>query len=245
MIRVASAIFFFSILGAQAQVPRVGVPQVSADPAWRTNLSGLLSQPSARAGVHDVERMQQYLYAAAPYCTSLTTQDYETNRALARSMAAYLGAIGTRSIDDQTRGAVLRMNRALAYFPCAFQGAQLPDDPSPVAAARPDPPPFAMLAPRIGDVPAADRDKAKELTNRYEIDATNAASVWKNAETMRLSLAQNGMTLNSLTATALSRFQLFFGLAAGDLTDHHWDDALADLQGAEAETKAAARTVGR
>ena len=51
--------------------------------------------------------------------------------------------------------------------------------------------------------------------------------------------------MNADTAAAVSRFQLLFGLAAGSMLDHRWDEVLQHLQAVEAETTKVAKVVGR
>jgi len=57
-------------------------------------------------------------------------------------------------------------------------------------------------------------------------------------------LATQGASLNAETAAA-ARFQLLFGLAAGAMLDHRWDEVLDHLQAVEAETAKVVKVVGR
>jgi hypothetical protein len=97
----------------------------------------------------------------------------------------------------------------------------------------------------VDNVATADKETFSDLQARYRVDATRAASAWKSAEVMRASLAAQGATLNASTAVAVSRFQLLFGLAAGSMLDHRWDEVLEHLQAAEAETAKVVKVVGR
>jgi len=222
------------------------VPGVGRNPLWRRNLMGAIGQQPGRATVRDIERIEQYMLAAAPYCTSLTPGDYESNRDLARQMTAYLMTVNTMATDPQTRAAALRASRAVAVFPCAFpqnQPKQPPGAPTPARSAGE--PPFAQKAPELEGVTAADKETAADLRQRYESDAAKAAVVWRNAETMRQSLALRGMSLNADTDASVNRLKLFFEEAASALRDHKWDDALSSLQAAEATTQKAGKAVGQ
>ncbi len=185
------------------------------------------------------------MLSAAPYCTSLGPNDYEANRELARQMTAYLMLVNTTATDPQTRAAALRASRSVAVFPCAFPTEQ----PKPQAAAPSPPrqvgePPFDQKAPALEGVPAADQETAADLRTRYESDAAKAALTWRNAETMKGSLAARGMSLNAQTEASVHRFQLFFEEAATALREHRWDDARRSLQAVEAETEKVGKAVG-
>ena len=243
------ALLLLAGLGAQAQKPPAvqspGLP-VPGQPQWRRNLTGLLGQTPAKASVRDIEQMEQYMLSAAPYCTSLTPGDYEANRELARQMTAYLMMVNTMATDPQTRAAALRASRAVAIFPCAFPQQQ----PQPKAPAATPPrtssePPFEQKAPLLEGLAAADKDTAADLRSRYESDAVKAAVTWRNADTLRQSLAGRGMSLNAQTAASVNRFQLFFEEAATALREHRWNDARSSLQAVEAETQKVARAVGQ
>lgn len=220
---------------------------MAGNPLWRRNLLRAIGQQPGRATVRDIEQIEQYMLSAAPYCMSLTPGDYETNRDLARQMAAYLMTVNTMAGDPQTRAAALRASRSVAAFPCAFpqpQTKQAPDAPAPPSKQAGEPP-FAQKAPALESIADADKERAADLRERYETDAAKASTAWKNAETMRQSLAARGMTLNSDTAAAVNRFQLFFEEAAAALRDHKWDDALSSLQAVEATTEKVGKAVGQ
>lgn len=223
------------------------IPKVAGDPMWRRNLLGVIGQRPANATARDVERMEQYMLSAAPYCATLTPGDYEANRELVRQMTAYLMTVNTVATDPQVRASALRVSRAAAVFPCAFPAAATPKPQAPQAAAPkpPDEPPFALKAPEIENVADAEKETAADLRQRYETDAAKSAVVWRNAQTLRESLAARGMSLNADTAASVNRLQLFFEEAATALQGRKWDDALSSLQAAEAETQKAAKTVGQ
>ena len=221
---------------------------VAGNPLWRRNILGVIGQQPGKATVRDIEQIEQYMLSAAPYCMSLTPGDYESNRDLARQMTAYLMTVNTMTTDPQTRAAALRASRAVAAFPCAFpqnQPKQSPAAPMPAAPAPAAEPPFAQKAPQLDGVADADKETAADLRERYESDAAKAAVVWRNAETMRQSLAARGMSLNADTAAAVNRWQLFFDEAAAALRDHKWDDALSSLHAAEATTQKVGKAVGQ
>jgi hypothetical protein len=209
-------------------------------------LLGVIGQAPGKASVRDIERLEQYMLSAAAYCTSLTPGDYEANRELARQMTAYLMTINTTATDPQTRAAALRASRAVAVFPCAFPSEQpKPQAATPLPPRSPSGPPFDQKAPALEGVPDADKETAADLRVRYETDAAKAATTWRNAETLRESLAARGMSLNAQTAASVHRFQLFFEEAAAALREHRWDDARTSLQAVEAETQKVAKTVGQ
>lgn len=250
--RCVLPLLLFTWLGAQAQNPvvpqpsRLGNPTVPAPSQWRRNLTGVLAQPPAKAGVQDIERMEQYMLSAAAYCTALTPTDYEANRDLARQMTAYLMMVNTMATDPQTRAAAMRASRSVAVFPCAFPSEQ----PKPQAAAPSTPrqsaePPFDQKAPALEGVRDADKETATDLRTRYETDAVKAAATWRNVETLRQSLAARGMSLNTQTAASVNRFQLFFEEAAAALREHHWDEARTSLQAVESETQKVVKAVGQ
>jgi hypothetical protein len=163
-----------------------------------------------------------------------------------RSMAAYVRTMNRQSRDPEIRASLGRLSSRISAFPCAFAGGQ--PEPlifEPDAVPVPAEPPFAMQPPSVDNVAAADKETFSDLQARYRVDATRAASAWKSAEVMRANLAAQGATLNASTAVAVSRFQLLFGLAAGSMLDHRWDEVLEHLQAAEAETAKVVKVVGR
>ncbi|HLG98023.1 MAG TPA: hypothetical protein VKX49_17035 [Bryobacteraceae bacterium] len=239
----------FALGSVFAQPPtqvRPSTPAAAGNPLWRRNLLGAIGQQPGRATVRDIQQIEQYMLSAAPYCTSLTPGDYEANRDLARQMTAYLMMVNSMATDPQTRAAALRASRAVAAFPCAFPQ---PQQAKPQAAAPAPPsigePPFEQKAPQLDGVADADKDTANDLRMRYESDAAKAAVVWRNAETMRQSLAARGMSLNADTAASMSRLQLFLEEAATSLRDHKWDEALSSLQAVEATAQKAGKAVGQ
>ena len=226
---------------AYAQVP--GVPRS----AWRQTFSGYLNRAPGSWTARDLQAFESQIALAGQYCTGLTPGDYESNRALVRQMAAYIATIQVAEGDAPMRASLRRLTRSLAAFPCAYGVAVPGQQPPPVAAAPPPPPgepPFAMMAPALGDVPKGDQDTAKDLRERYNMDASHAATAWKNADQIRRNLAVKGMSLNAQTAAAVDRLKLLLDEAADELRDHKWDDALSSLQGVEATTEKVNKTVG-
>jgi hypothetical protein len=131
---------------------------------------------------------------------------------------------------------------AFSSFPCAYPGKQLPMILPP--PPKPGDPPFALVSPDLGKVPDAEQESAADLAVRYDTDVVRSAAAWKNAETLRLSLVQRGMTLNAQTASAVLRLKPLYDDAATALKAHNWDEALSNLQAAEATTQKVESTVG-
>jgi hypothetical protein len=248
--RITRALVFFVCLGAQAQiVPRVGGVGgvgIGAGSLWRGNLGGILGQQPSKVTYDDLGRFDQYLVGAGGYCSALTPADYAANRLMVRSMASYVATMNAYTRDPRMRASLGQLRGRISAFPCAWAGYQqepLAFDfvPPPVNTE----PPFALKPPDVPNVPAADQETFSDLQNRYRTDAMRAASAWKSAAEMNVRLATQGASLNADTAAAVSRFQLLFGLAAGSMLDHRWDEVLEHLQAVEAETVKAAKVVGR
>jgi hypothetical protein len=72
-----------------------GSRAVRTDPLWRRNFIGFLGQPAANLGLRDIERFENYLLYAAPYCGMLAAAEIEANRDLARNMTTYLATVNT------------------------------------------------------------------------------------------------------------------------------------------------------
>jgi len=250
--RTTFALLIFS-LGAQAQiVPRVGVPGagsvagMGAGSVWRGNLGGILGQQPNKVTYDDLNRFDQYLVGAGAYCSALTPGDYEANRMMVRSMASYVATMNAYTRDPRMRASLGQLRGRISAFPCAWAGYQ----PEPLTFEPVPPPvntepPFALKPPDVANVAAADKETFADLQNRYRTDATRAASAWKSAAEMNARLSTQGASLNADTAAAVSRFQLLFGLAAGSMLDHRWDEVLEHLQAVEAETTKVAKVVGR
>ncbi len=234
--RLWAGLLVMASAGVQAQ-PVVG-------PRWFMSSRGLLGQNPAGVDAREIERLERYLVFGAPYCTALAAQQYAANMAVARSMSTYLGTVSTTATDPQARAAALRVAAAFSSFPCAYAGKQLPAMPPP-PPPKPGDAPFAQRAPDLGKVPDEEQETAADLVIRYDTDAARSAITWKNAETMRLSLAGRGMALNAATASAFARLQPLYDEAAGELRDHKWDDALSTLKAAEATTDKIATVVGK
>jgi hypothetical protein len=116
----------------------------------------------------------------------------------------------------------------------------MPPPPPP----KPGDPPFALVSPNLGKVPEAEQETAADLAVRYDTDVARSAAAWKNAETLRLSLVQKGMTLNAQTQGAVLRLKPLYDDTATELKEHNWDEALSNLQAAEATTQKVEATVG-
>lgn len=230
-------IAFVFCVGAYSQVPATH---------WRQTFGGFLNRPPGSVTARDLQQMETELALAGQYCTGLAPGDYEANRQLVHQMATYLAAIQVAAGDQQMNVSLRRLTHSLAAFPCAYA---LPPGQHAPAAAPPPPPapgeaPFAKIAPVLQDIPKADQDTAKDLRERYAMDASHAATAWKNAETIRQGLVAKGMSLNAATAASVDHLKLFLAQAADALRDHKWDDALSSLQAVEAETQKVGKAVG-
>src|SRR6185369_3201961 len=139
--------------------------------------------------------------------------------------------------DAETRAAIAGLNQSIVGSPCGTKPVE-PKGAQAVPRAEPN---FSLQAPTLENVSAADKETARELSARYETDAAYAAVAWNNAETMKQSLAKQGMGLNVQTATSVGRFKLFLDQAAGALREHNWEDALSSLQAVESETQKVAK----
>jgi class 3 adenylate cyclase len=102
----------------------------------------------------------------------------------------------------------------------------------------------ATAAPASQEMSKADQATARDLRDRYNMDASRAATARSNAEAMRQSLAAKGMALNAQTAAAVDNMQILLDQASEALRDRRWDDALSSLQAVEAQTQKVARAVG-
>jgi hypothetical protein len=228
------------VLGAL--MPQDAKAQIVPGPRWYRSATGMLGMPPAGVGARDIERMERYLTFGVPYCGGLAASAYAANQAVARNMSTYLATVGATATDPQARVAALRVAAAFSYFPCAYPGKQLPVVPLP--PPQPGDPPFSLRSPDLGKVPDAEQETAADLVVRYDTDVARSAATWKNGEQLRLSLVQKGMTLNAQTATAMGRLQPLYEDAATALKAHNWDEALSNLQAAEATTQKIAATVG-
>jgi hypothetical protein len=223
----------------------------STDAGWRRGLLGLPEQPASNTSVQDANQFAQNVELAVPYFATITPGDYEANRELIRRMWAYSAALDVMAgRNPQMRLAAGRARRALGAWGYGY-GAFVPGGvaaPEP-APAQPPPipsgPPFAVQAPSIEGISAADRSTADELRARYETSAARAAAAWQNADVLRQNLAREGLSLNTQTAASLARLQVYFGLAAGDLQERDWAEAKTNLERAEYETNKVFQTVGR
>lgn len=215
---------------------------VPGGPRWYRSATGMLGVPAANADAHEIQRMERYLVYGASYCSGLPAAQYATNMTMARNMSAYLGSVSTAATDPEARAAAARVALAFSSFPCAYPGKQLPVVVPP--PPKPGDPPFTLVSPNLGKVPDAEQETAADLAVRYDTDVARSAAAWKNAETVRLSLVQRGMTLNAQTASAVFRLKPLYDDAATALKAHNWDEALSNLQAAEATTQKIEATVG-
>jgi class 3 adenylate cyclase len=121
---------------------------------------------------------------------------------------------------------------------------------TPVASAAeeaPAPPPrarAAAAAPASPELSKADQATARDLRERYEMDASRADTARSNADAMRQRLAAKGMSLNAQTAAGVDNLGFLLHQAESALRDHRWDDALSNLQAVEAQTQKVASAVG-
>jgi hypothetical protein len=201
----------------------------------------MLGQPAAGISAREMERLERYLAFGVPYCGSLSARDYASNQDVARNMATYLATVSATATDLQARAAASRVAAAFSAFPCAYPGKQMPVV---VPPPQPGDPPFPLRAPDVGKVSDEQQETAADLLVRYDTDAARSATTWKNAEALRLSLAERGMSLNAPTAAAVGRLQLLYEQAATAIKEHNWDEALSNLQAAEATTQKVAAAVG-
>lgn len=230
----SAAFLLAAALCAQAQIP---------GPRWYRSATGMLGTPAANADYHELQRMGRYLVFGSSYCTGLAAAQYAANMAVARNMSSYLATVGTTATDPQARVYALSLAAQFNSFPCAYPGKQLPivEPPPP----KPGDPPFRMASPNLGKVPDAEQEMAADLTVRYDTDVARSAAAWTNAEKLRLSLVQRGMTLNAQTQGAVLRLQPIYDDAFNALKAHNWDEALSNLQAAEATTQKIEATVGK
>jgi hypothetical protein len=216
---------------------------------WRQTFGGYLGRAPGSLTYRDLQEMESQIALAGQYCVGLTPGDYESNRELVRQMTTYLAGIQVAAGDQRMNLSLRRLTRSLAAFPCAY-GVVPGQQPPPGAAAAPPPPPppgeppFTMSAPVLSNVPKADQDTAKDLRERYAMDASHAATAWKNADQIRRNLSVRGQSLNAQTSAAVDRLKILLDEAADALRDHKWDDALSSLQGVEATTQKVNSTVG-
>ena len=231
-------------------------PQPTGDTQWRSTLNDLLSRPPGTMNLQDLQRFEDSVRMATSYFGTLTPGDYEANRELVRRMMTYMAAMNVMSKDPRMRYALRRANQALMVLRStlppglstqlgpapAYQGAEAsPLRPQPKTGEAP----YQMHAPDLANVPDADRAKARELENRYESAAAQAAVAWQSAEILRQNLAVGGMALNTQTATSIARLQLYLENAVDALRELDWEDARINIERAEYETDKVLKTVGR
>ncbi len=235
-------------------------------PVWRSHLLSLPGTPPASTSPQDITQFERNMRMAATYLGNMppnaTPAQWEANRILVRRMAAYLAGLHSLTGDTRLKSAVTHAQSSfdsLGFGPyLAFMmsaNAPYPDAPqsdvtgnaydAPAPQVTPTAAPFELDAPELTNVSAADKDKAADLSKRYESDSAYASAVWQNAEILRQNLAARGMGLNLDTATAMMRLPQPFHSAAADLRAGNWDSARSHLEQAEAVTEKIAKSVGR
>ncbi len=245
---LAAVAGFIVVVCALAQAPGHVAAPLPGMPGWHQTFRDYLNRPPGSWTARDLQAFESQLALAGQYCTGgLTPGDYENNRALVRQLTTYMAAIQIAAGDQQMKQTIRRVTRSLAAFPCAY--AVVPgQQPVPAAAPLLPPPPaeapFALTAPVLADVPAADQQTARDLRERYSMDASHAATAWKNADQIRRNLSIQWMSLNAQTGAAVDRLKILLGEAAEELRDHKWDDALSSLQAVEATTEKINKTAG-
>jgi len=217
--------------------------QILPGPRWYRASSGLLGVPAPAVSARELERLERYLVFGVPYCNGITAAAYAANREMSHRMNAYLTRVGRSATDLDARSVALRLASAYAVFPCAYPGKQLPVFTPP--PPQPGDPPFALKAPDLGRVPDEQQEMVADLVIRYDTDAARSAGIWKNGETLRLTLESRGMSLNAQTGAAMTRLPALYDAAAAALKAHNWEEALSSLQAAEGTTQRIAVTAGR
>lgn len=235
--------------------------QNSQNEDWRSALLDLPEHPTAN--LQDLQRFERHLTMAMPYFGTLTPGDYEANRELVRRIVMYQAGLDMlyrnpqvtrdplmRSAVGRVRNVIGQM-RSYAIFSMAYGGAagassepRRAEQPAPAVMTKGEPP-FSMNAPRLEKISAADAKIAHEICSLYETDAARSAAAWQSAETLRVSLEKQGMSLNVQTAASVGRLQLYFESAAASIRERDWEEARLNLQRAEGETEKIFRTVGR
>jgi hypothetical protein len=246
------AVFFIAMV-AQAQTPSAA----SANQSWRGGLMGLPEHPAAGTTLQDADRFAQYVQMATPYFATITPGDFEANREMVRRMWAYTMALDVMAGKNPgLRPAASRARRAMNSFPIGYGMIQGPalvtPGATPRAGSSPGPavqqkaePKFAMTAPAVENVTAADRETSRELASRYEGTAVRAASAWHNVETLRQSLAARGMSLTAAVAASVGRLEADMDSAARSLGARDWVEASGSLDRADAEIEKISKVAGR
>ncbi len=233
-------------LSRSALLPLLCLSAFGQEPQWRRELTDLMTKPQGSANLQDIRRFEENTRLAAPYLNARTPGDYEANRELIRRMTAYLAAMNMMARDPQMRFALRRANQALfslRYAP--NDGADARTGPEKPAPEKPAEAPYVLRAPDIPNVPESDKRTARDLQSRYEDAASRAVAAWQSAEVIKQNLAADGMTLNTQTATSITRIQLYLETAADALREQDWEDARLNIERAEYETEKVLKTVGR
>ncbi len=216
-------------------------------PAWRRSLQSLPQRPAAGVTVRDIERVEENLRMAGPVFGSATPENWQANRDLVRRTVSYLAAVHAMSSDPQMRFALSRAFRSVAALQWGYGDNQSPPSDtalasgtSPASASR-----FAPRIPQIENVPEAEKEAAGDLRTRYDLAASQAVVAAQLAEGIQRNLEMRGMSLNTATATSLTRLPVYFDLAAVALSTHQWAEARTNLDRAEYETGKVLKTLGR
>ena len=199
--------------------------------------------PPHNASAHEMQRMERLLIFGASYCSAFGPPQYAANHGDGPQHVELSGFGRHHRADPQARIVALRLAASFASFPCAYPGKQFPPA-RPLRRRSPATRRSRLCLPNFGKVPDAEQETAADLTVRYDTDVARSAAAWKNAETLRLSLVQKGMTLNGPTASAVIRLRPLYDDAAAALKAHNWEEALSNLQAAEATTQKVEATVG-
>ena len=142
--------------------------------------------------------MERYLTFGVPYCSGLPPPNTPRTWPMARNMGSYLATVGTTATDPQARIVRRPPRGRVQLLPLRLPRKAIARQ-SPPPPPKPGDPPFALMSPPLGKVPDAEQETAADLTVRYDTDVARSAAAWTNAEKLRLSLVQRGMTLNAQT----------------------------------------------
>ena len=208
---------------------------------WKNELMGVPDHPTAQ-NAGDVDRFVQNVQLATPYFATMTPGDFEANREMVRRMWAYtMGLEMMAKQNPMLRPAANRARRAMNAFPVganmmfvqpAQQQGQKLHEPAP---AKPGEAPFVMHAPS---------GAPDDLSSRYDSTAARAATVWQNAEKMRLDLQSRGMSLNAVTSAAVARLQSDLDSAVRNIQSKNFSEANSSLDRADAEIEKISKVVG-
>ena len=83
-----------------------------------------------------------------------------------------------------------------------------------------------MQPPDVANVAAADKETFSDLQARYKVGCNTCSLRLEKFPDYAREPGNARGDLNADTAAAVMRFQLLFGLAAGSMLDHRWDEVL-------------------